>query len=352
MLFLLKIMYFAVVLIFGIAVSLKFGGVCFTRRNLLFAALFSAAELVLQSVCYLYIGVGVTTKLYPLIVHLPLLIFMMTVMGKPFSLSAVSILSSYLCCQIPRWLASAGFLFDRNYPLYNVVYLAAAILTYVFISQYVAYPMNRFITASKKQCLLMGTVPFFYYVFDYATTVYTDMLFMGTKAAVQFMPSVMSVVYFGFVLLYYREVQKQESAQREKDMLAVQISEACKEMRLLRKMQENAAVYRHDMKHHLILLRSYASEGDVEKINAYLSQIFASLERITPVRFTCNETVNLILSSFETQAKQKSITFDVSAALPINDAEIGSLLFNGLENALHAAEKQGEAEDGGKPDHK
>lgn len=337
---LLVSLYYGFVLIFGVFVSALFSGVEKSRKNTTLLALFSAAALLLQITLGTAYGISATKKLYPIVTHLPLALFLIFVMKRKPLISIVSILSAYMFCQFPRWFASMGFLIDSENPLCNLIYIAAIIITYILLKRYLAVPVNKFLRQSNKMCLILGAVPLLYYIFDYSTTVYTNVLFMGTKAAVQFMPSVVSVFYFCFVLMYYDEVKKQEQVQKEKNMLTSQMQQAHREMTLLRKMQENAVVYRHDMKHHLVLLQNYAAEGSVDKIREYLSSVAESLEQITPKRFTQNETANLILSSFEAKAQQQGIVFEVSAALPdtipVNDAEFCALLFNGMENALNA----------------
>jgi len=171
--------------------------------------------------------------------------------------------------------------------------------------------------------------------------IYTDSLYRGLNAAIQFMPSVLSVLYFVFIVLYYIEVQKQSRAQRERDMLAAQIRGAHTELANLRQMQENAAAYRHDMRHHIAILSGMAAEGSLEKIRTYLNTAQSDIEAITPTRYCKNETVNLILSTFSSKARHEEVTMTVDAKLPeyipFSDTELCSLLSNGIENAIFAA---------------
>lgn len=180
-----------------------------------------------------------------------------------------------------------------------------------------------------------------YYLFDYITTIYTDLLYRGVNGAVQFIPSVFSIVYFVFIILYYVEMQKQICANRERDMLAAQLHSAHSELVSLRQMQNVAATYRHDMRHHFAILQGMVSEGNIDKFKTYLKTAQSDIDAITPIRFCENETVNLILSTFFTKAKQAGITMTVDAKLPISlplsDTELCSLLSNGLENAISAA---------------
>ena len=198
------------------------------------------------------------------------------------------------------------------------------------------------IAKGNKSCLLFGAMPAFYYVFDYATTVYTDLLYSGSRAAVQFMPFVTSAFYFLIILLYYAETQKQAMVQREWDMLDTQLRQAQMEFASPRQMQQNAVAYRHDMRHHFALLQGLASKGHTAEIKEYLRTAQSDIDAITPIRFCENETVNLILSTFAAKAKQSRIIFTIDAklpdSLPFSDTELCSLLSNALENAIHACE--------------
>jgi two-component system sensor histidine kinase AgrC len=179
---------------------------------------------------------------------------------------------------------------------------------------------------SAKSCVFLGAVPLFYYLFDYITTIYTDLLYRGVSGTVQFMPSVFSIFYFVFIILYYVEMQKQVLAHRERDMLAAQLHGAHSELASLRQMQNIAAAYRHDMRHHFAILQGMASEGNIEKLKTYLKVAQSDIDAITPTRFCENETVNLILSTFYTKAKNSGVTMTVDAKLPssipLSDTEL------------------------------
>jgi len=196
---------------------------------------------------------------------------------------------------------------------------------------------------SPKSCLLLGGVPLFYYIFDYVTTIYTDVLYSGARWAVQFMPSTISVFYFIFVILYYIETEKQANYQRERGMLDIQLRQAQTELESLRKIQENAAAYRHDMRHHFALIQGLTSKGLINEISHYLKTVQSDIDAITPVRYCENETVNLIISSFATKSEQEKITFTIDVKLPdlltFSDTELCSLLSNALENAIHSCRK-------------
>ena len=334
---------FGVSLVFGITVSVLFAGVERTRKNKRVAIYLCIVFLLIQTVSWRLLGLDLTSKLYPLIIDLPLIVIFTLYYKRPWLMSAIGVLSGYLCCQAPRWIGFlAGAALDSKIAD-HLFYIAAVLLFYYFLKRYVTGSVRQLMEASAKARLFLGGVPLFYYLFDYTTTIYTDVLYSGTEWAVQFMPSTISIFYFLFVVLYYAETQKQANLQRERDMLDAQFRLAQTEFASLRQLQQNAAAYRHDMRHHFALLQGLTSKENIEGIREYLRTAQSDMEAITPARFCENETVNLILSAFVTKAKQGSIILTVDAKLPdllpFSDTELCSLLSNALENAIHACEQ-------------
>lgn len=332
-----------IVLLFGTAVAVNFAGMKRTRKNCIAAGCLTVVLFISQVACLNAWGMELTVKLYPLLSHLPIAVFIVVYLKRPWMISLTSVFASFLCCQPPRWIGTAlGEVFG-SVSVNHVGYIAAAFLIYLFLRKYAMEPVRHMIERSTSSCLLFGAMPAFYYLCEYAFSVYTNFMYSGARVAVQFMPFLTSTFYFVFVLLYYTETQKQANIQREKDILDSQFKQAQKEFESLRQMQKTAASYRHDMRHHFALLQSMASKGNIEEIKKYFLTVQSDLDAITPVRFCENETVNLILSSFASKAKQSQIQLTVNAKLPashpFSDTELCSLLSNALENAIHASEQ-------------
>jgi len=332
-----------IALLFGLVVAASFVGMARTRKNYLVLGCFTVVLFIIQVTCLFRWGMDTTWKIYPLLTHLPITAFLVFYLKRSWLISVTTMLATFLCCQPPRWIGSlAGEIFDSvsmNHLGYNIT----ALLMYFILRKYVTSSVRHLMERSAKSCLIFGAVPTFYYLLDYSTTVYTDFLYRGTRVAVQFMPFIISAFYFVFVLFYYAETQKQASVERERDRLDTQFRQAQKEFASLRQMQQNAAAYRHDMRHHFALLQGLASKEHIEEIKEYLRTAQSDMDSITPTRFCENETVNLILSAFASKAKQSGVLLSVDAklpdALPFSDTELCSLLSNALENAIYACEK-------------
>lgn len=331
-----------IALMFGAGVAVTYAGITRKWKNYLALGWFVISLFILQLICLRIFGMNMTIKIYPLLSHFPVAVFIVLYLKRSWLISLTSMFVSFLCCQPPRWIGTVlGEVFDSA-SMDHVGYIVSAFLLCGFLHKYTVKSVRHLTERSVKSCLLFGAMPAFYYLFDYAAIVYTDFLYSGARAAVQFMPFVTATFYLVFILLYYGETQKQLSLLRERDMLDTQFRQAQTEFASLRQMQQNAASYRHDMRHHFALLQGLASKGHWEEIKEYLRTAQSDMDAITPIRFCENETVNLILSAFATKAKQSQILLTIDAklpdSLPFSDTELCSLLSNALENAIRASE--------------
>ncbi|AUS95318.1 histidine kinase [Clostridium thermosuccinogenes] len=338
-------------LLFGMVVAVSFVGMPSTRKKHLVLGCYTVAVFVIQVLCLFRFGMDITWKIYPLLTHFPIAAFLALYLKRSWLISVTSMFATFLCCQPPRWIGSVaadifgdmtGGAFSKA-SINHLGYILSVILMYYILKKYVAKSVQHLMERSTKSCLIFGAVPAFYYLVDYSTTVYTDFLYSGTRAAVQFMPFIISAFYFVFVIFYYIEMQKQAEVERERDMLDTQFRLAQAEFASLRQMHQNAAAYRHDMRHHFALLQGLASDNRMEEIKEYLRTAQSDMDAITPIRYCENETVNLILSAFATKAKQSEISLSIDAKLPdslsLSDTELCSLLSNALENAIQASKK-------------
>ena len=341
MIIILGILRYGLVLIFGVGVSLLFGGLQNRRRDKLVTAMLCVIMICAQMLLWSTLGMKNTMQMYPLIVHFPVTIFLVFYFKRSWLISISSVLSAYLCCQIPRWIGTVMLLISGNKNVEHISYIIAMGMVYYFLKKYVADSVKQLMERSIRSCLLFAAVPLLYYIFDYSTTIYTDLLYSGAKEAVQFTPSFICTFYFVFVILYYNESKKQIESQYERDILASQLHQAKIDLDNMMQMQNNTMIYRHDMRHHLSLIKGLVADGDMQKLKEYLSSAEADIDLLTPIRYCENETVNLILSTFNTRAKKEGVVMIVDVKLPnklsISDTELCSLVSNALDNAIAAA---------------
>ena len=105
----LAVLHNATTLLFGVYISAAFLGVRMNRHNVFTLLIFSGAVGIIYIAAYLGLGTEGTEKIYPLIIHLPLVLFLSRYYKYKPALSVLSVLTAYqqvggpggLCCHAP-----------------------------------------------------------------------------------------------------------------------------------------------------------------------------------------------------------------------------------------------------------
>ena len=327
---------------FGSVLSASFCDALNTRRK---RWLFCGSVLLLsllQGLVYSLSDAQLLRKIYPLVMHLPLMLVLFFLSGR-FTWSAISVFFAYLCCQLRRWFAlflvaliGGGTLMQDALELLITLPLLLILLHFVApaVRQQGQYP------ASVQ--VHFGTIPMIYYGFDYLSTVYTDLLVSGGPVFTEFMPFVCCTAYLVFVLYHSEQKQKRFQLEQAQQVLGIQLNQSVREITALRESQELARQYRHDLRHHLQYLSACIENGQQEQARNYIAGICREIEAQKVQCYCENEAANLVLSAFAGRAKKDGIAMNVQGTLPsfmmISDRDLCVLLSNALENALHACQ--------------
>lgn len=105
----LAVLHNATTLLFGVYISAAFLGVRMNRHNVFTLLIFSSAVGIIYIAAYLGLGTEGTEKIYPLIIHLPLVLFLSRYYKYKPALSVLSVLTAYLCCQISKWVGLVAY---------------------------------------------------------------------------------------------------------------------------------------------------------------------------------------------------------------------------------------------------
>lgn len=332
---------YGLVLLYGLFLSVSIAGGCKSRGERIVVFLLAPVFLLIQTPCWLLLGVDAAKQLYPLIVHLPLGLVLIFGLKKPVGISLVSICTAYLCCQLPRFGSIAAAALTGSPMAGEITYTVLILPIYFLLWRFFAPAAHNAMTDSRQSLLLFGSLPVFYYIFDYVTAIYTNLLYEGSRTLVEAIPSVLIIFYVAFLTAYRQQLQQSSQTQMQSSILATQLRQAEAELTALRRSESQSAIYRHDMRHHLTVIDGFLSEGKPQQAQGYIKSVQADIEAITPKRFCKNELVNLLCSSFSARAEAAGVRLTVEADLPgtlsISDTELCTLLSNGLENALSAA---------------
>lgn len=111
---------------------------------------------------------------------------------------------------------------------------------------------------------------------------------------------------------------------------------------ILRKM-ESGRIYRHDMRHHLLVLEGLAKQEDVPRILEYVNKLNGGLSEAGQEVFCKNSAINAVLSTCIRRAKSTGCKVTAKIAvpeeIPFEEMDVCMVLANAIENAVNACGK-------------
>ncbi len=183
-------------------------------------------------------------------------------------------------------------------------------------------------------------MPILYYVFDYTSSVYTELLYTGAAVVVEFLGFMLCLSYILFLLLYFREYEEKCEAEQKTRLMEMQHAHSKKELEAICRAEREIAILRHDMRHYLSNIFTFVENGENDKAMLYVKDIISTVEATGVQKYCKNEIVNIILSSHEAKINESGIDFRVDIRIPeridVSDVDITAILSNALENAIQA----------------
>lgn len=337
----LKTMNYGLVLIYGLFLSSDISGGWKSRKQKRLIFILCPVFLMIQGLCWIVWNISTVEQLYPLITHLPLILILIFALKKTVGTAIVSVSIGYLCCQLPRWVKLAVFALSRSELAGEICYTVSIIPIFFLLRRWFVRPAHEAMSGSARALALFGSLPVAYYIFDYATSVYSEALHMDIQALSEFLPTALILFYVLFLTAYHVQAQDGLRAELHRSLLETELKQAHSEMENLRRIEKQTAIYQHDMRHHMTMLSGFLAANNPQQAEDYIKQVQANVEAITPRRFCENEIVNLLCSAFVTKAEQLGVRIKITAKVPIflsvSDTDLCAVLSNGIENALRAA---------------
>lgn len=327
-------------LLFGVYASAAFLGIRLNRKNNLTLLTFTCLTGTLFLLCYLLYGFSYTEQIYPLIIHLPLVLFLTLYYRYNAVISILSVLTAYLCCQISNWCGIAFLSLTHKEWVYYSVRICVTITVFVLLIRHISDITAQLLQKPTHALLILGFMPFVYYIFDYVTSIYTSLLYSGLEIVEEFLGFALCITYLLFLFLYFKEYETAKEAEQRNQLIEMKRIQSEKELDALRRSERTVSILRHDMRHFLLSISSYIENEENEKALDYIREVIHTSDKTALQRYCKNEIVNLILSSHQEELKKHNISFEyhiqIPEELPISDVDLTAILSNGLENAIHA----------------
>lgn len=340
--------HYGLLLLFGILLSLAFGGVQLgKKRNLGWAfGLFLLCG-TLQLAAYGLFDEELVWKLYPLIAHLPVGALLCLRYRRPVVTALAAISTAYLCCQPAKWMGLLCGALTNSYLGEQIARILVLLAVGFMALGYLAPYLAELFAKDLRSVCIFGSVPIVYYLFDYATGVYTDLWTANNRIAAEFLPFLLCVVFLVFCLVYHKEYEKKADAQRREQIIRLKAQQQAHQVEAMKRSEQEIRLLRHDMRLFLNSLAVCLENGEQEKALKMLAAHTAHIEGTKLERFCRNDTVNCVLSSYAVRCRDQGVNWEYTVELEelkVDEILFASILSNALDNALNAQEKLPESQ--------
>lgn len=330
-------------MLFGIYISAFFLGVRQNRKNIVTLFLFFACEGIIYIFGILLFGMAVTDRLYAVLIHLPLIAFLILYYKYSAVSSCISVFSAYLCCQLSNWVGLLVLTITGEQWCYYVLRIVTTVITFFLLCKFVCRTTEIIFTRDTRELYIIGFLPTVYYIFDYSFTKLSKLLYSNNKAVVEFMGFVFCISYLVFLLVYFREYEKKQEIKQYSDLMEMQLLSIEKEIDQIKRSKQKLSILRHDMRHHLNIILTQLQRDHVEKAIDYIESIGSHYDDTMITCYCQNEVVNAIVSIYHTRFTERKMKLNwnisVGGTLPCPDTALGAILSNALENAMHGLEE-------------
>lgn len=335
----LTFLHGAIILCFGITLSVAFAGIRFTKQNILtFLGLFLFSG-GLQLTAMIFLSETMVWKLYPFITHLPLILLLCIRYHKSAVTAMAAAFTAYICCQPAKWIGVITLQATGSQNWEYVARILCLVLVGYFALTYLALYLAQIFNKDKRSVSIFGSVPTVYYLFDYATVVYTDLWLRNNRIVAEFLPFFLFVMYMLFCMVYYKEYEQKADAERKEQMIRITTQQQARELAAMERSQQEIRLLRHDMRLLLGNLAVALEEGDLEHAKKMVAGYTDTVDKTTIRRYCENDTINYILSHFAARCESNKILFqadvEIDKELP-EELLFSSILSNALDNALNA----------------
>lgn len=225
------------------------------------------------------------------------------------------------------------------------IYILCYLLMLVLIKRFFKQPFNYMLASADNLVFkIFAAVPVLYYLYSYLLTHYQ---FTDLKVDRMFFISNLPllIVLLSYILLVeiFRVTSEKAKLKNAKELAIVQLNSAADRLEQLKKTEQQSLIYRHDLRHHLRYIHACITENKLQEASTYINETCSNVENMEMERYSENEPLNLILSSYVGKAKEKAVTMEIKVTAKdfgkFTIIDLCCLLGNVLENAIQSASK-------------
>jgi len=312
------------------------------KKTLYLLGLYVTVLIIFDGLILHYFGYGTFMKLYPLLVHLPVLLAFMVVSDfKPMKVFFVHWTLVAITLSFSMVGLIVSYFFSYNSVVINIVCYILYLPTWFIIYKYMRPPFLYMMRNTNKGWLGFCVIPISYALLLYSLGNYNmNVTLLGPILRNVVLSFILILSAYYMIILFFKQTKKQFTLQNEQNLLRTQVAAAAHHFEALAESQEKTTLHRHDMRHHLNLINAYLVNDNKEAARTYITTVEKSIEGAIVEKYCSNYTVNLILSSYIAKAKKEQINVETHIDLPeknvISDMDLCVIFANAIENAIIA----------------
>jgi len=337
--FILFFAYYALLLVFGIQMSFSFSGIRSHKGNKLVGLGTFLVSGLLQLILYFACGEDLLWKIYPLLSHLPVLLLLLLVYRKRFITSIAAITTVYLYCQPSRWFGELFLTLTGSDIAEHIARLVSLLLVILLSITYLSRVSAELYNQKTSSVFLVSALPIFYYIFNYATRIYSDLWERHTQLTSEFILFLVSIMEMLFCVIYYTKDIQQTRAQQKENIIRITLEQQSREMEAIRRNEQEIRLLRHDMRLFLSNISVCLDAEDIPSAQKIISGFTSYIDSTVVQHYCSNATVNYILSDYAARCSAEEVEFAANVnlnELPADEIIFSSILSNALDNALNA----------------
>jgi len=155
---------------------------------------------------------------------------------------------------------------------------------------------------------------------------------------------IVNLLFINFFVFYlYDNISTQQKEKFEKLLISNQNTYYTKQLNLMKSSLESLRSFRHDMRNHLILLKSLVENNEYDEASKIISQITGAIdvknEYAQSGNITVDSILNFKLQEAVNQGMSVSLELNIPEKLNITPFDMSVILGNLLDNAINASSK-------------
>ena len=216
----------------------------------------------------------------------------------------------------------------------------------IILVRILGYTIITLIYKHKKTKSKSYQIPIYYYISHIIIligTIYLYLSFIKTSALSKFeiLFSSLTFIIINFLILFVDDkIYENTFIKFENDVLKEQNIAYLNQTEIVNQSIETIKLIRHDIKNHILVLKSLYKHGDLEEIKKYTDKMLNEIENNNTIvksgNFIIDSIVNSKLKKLDSNKTEININIDVSENINILAYDLAIILGNLLDNAISA----------------